>query len=162
MSLEATTSSGQETRFPFESGVELNRRPYRRNQLRGRSSAFSANLIQSAASRNQASLSGWLTALAASFRHKIGRQFGMLAKFSLQSIMGQTHTPHERSKPCDSGCSKCANRTQFRTRNDLCKAQRTQSKSNENRVKSTNLFDTLPLITVGSQVARFPNRQPNQ
>jgi hypothetical protein len=30
----ATTSSGQETRFPFESGVELNRRPYCRNAQR--------------------------------------------------------------------------------------------------------------------------------
>jgi hypothetical protein len=44
-------------------------RPYFRAQARRRCSALSANLIQSAARRSQASLSGPLAALSASFRH---------------------------------------------------------------------------------------------
>jgi len=45
---------------------------------------------------------------------------------------------------------------QFRTRNDLNKPQRTRSKSNENRTKSTKLIDILPLITVSLQLQDLP------
>jgi hypothetical protein len=47
---------------------------------------------------------------------------------------------------------------QFRTRNDLIKAQRTRTKSNENTAKSTKLIDILPLITVWLQVRVLPGQ----
>jgi hypothetical protein len=49
-----------------------------------------------------------------------------------------------------------------RTRNDLDKAQGTQSKANENSVKSTKLTDVPPLITVWLQVRVLPSPPANQ
>jgi hypothetical protein len=45
---------------------------------------------------------------------------------------------------------------QFRTRNELIKAQRTRSNPNETAVKSTKLIDIPPLITVWLQVRVLP------
>ena len=46
---------------------------------------------------------------------------------------------------------------QFRTRNDLNKAQRTRSKANENTAKSMKAIDLLPLITVWLLVEGVPH-----
>ena len=45
---------------------------------------------------------------------------------------------------------------QFRTTNDLTETQQTQSRADENGVKSTKLIDSLPLITVWLQARVLP------
>jgi hypothetical protein len=51
---------------------------------------------------------------------------------------------------------------QFWTRNDPTEAQRMRSELNKQTAKSTKPIVIPPLITVGSRVERFPNREPNQ
>jgi hypothetical protein len=78
----------------------------------------------------------------------------LISKNSLPNPSWDRLTPPTCSVPI--GASHAVPQTHkphlFRTRNDLDKAQRTRSKSNESTARSTKLIDILPLITVWLKV----------